>query len=107
MSDELNALQETAAQARAKANELKAALTDASSDEERTAAQEAETAATDAESAFAEATAKAGTDSAAQSGKGEIPADAKVGDACTCPDGRPGTVQAGSEEGTLVCLPNA
>ncbi len=42
MSDELNVLQETAAQARAKADELKAALTDQSSKKERTAAENAE-----------------------------------------------------------------
>ena len=28
----------------------------------------------------------------------------KAGDACTCPDGRPGTLH--DQEGTLVCLAN-
>jgi hypothetical protein len=28
----------------------------------------------------------------------------KAGDACTCPDGRPGTLH--DQDGTLVCLPN-
>lgn len=113
MSDELKALQDTATQARANADELKGALTDASSDEERAAAEEAEKAAVDAESAFADAKAKADAEATAQGGaagavseNGETLANAEIGDSCTCPDRRPGTVQAGSEEGTLVCLPN-
>jgi hypothetical protein len=65
MSDELIALQDTATQARAKADELKAALTEASSDEERAAADQAQLAAVDAEGAFADAKAKAEADAAA------------------------------------------
>lgn len=30
----------------------------------------------------------------------------KAGDACTCPDGRTGTLHAGDQEGTFVCIPN-
>jgi hypothetical protein len=30
----------------------------------------------------------------------------KVGDSCDCPDGRPGTLHAGDQEGTFVCIPN-
>jgi hypothetical protein len=101
MSEELKALQDTAEQARAKANELKAALTDASTDEEKAAATDAEQAAIDAESAFADATAKAAADAAAQAGAAGQP---KTGDPCTCPDGRAGTVHV-LDEG-LVCLPN-
>ena len=123
MSDELNALQETAAQARAKADELKAALTDASSDEERAAADEAEKAAAEAESAFADAKAKADAEAAAQGGgdaekqgeEGAAPnADESrtgfaekglhVGDECKCPDGRKGTVH--SFDAGLICIPN-
>jgi hypothetical protein len=100
MSDELTALQETAEQARAKANELQAALTDASTDEEKAAAAEAEQAAVEAESGFADAKAKADAEAAAQGGGGEP----KAGDACTCPDGRVGTLH--DQDGTLVCLPN-
>ena len=100
MSEELKALQATAEQARAKANELQAALTPASTDEEKAAATEAEQAAVDAKSAFDEATAKADADAAAQGGG----AEPKAGDACTCPDGRPGTLN--DQEGTLVCLAN-
>jgi hypothetical protein len=33
-------------------------------------------------------------------------AEPKAGDACTCPDGRAGTLQTGDQEGQLVCLPN-
>jgi hypothetical protein len=42
----------------------------------------------------------------------ETPQDAggaveqKSGDACTCPDGRSGTLHAGDQEGTFVCIPN-
>jgi len=37
----------------------------------------------------------------------ETAAEQKVGDACTCPDGRPGTLQPGEGEGApLVCIPN-
>jgi hypothetical protein len=92
MSDELNALQETAAQARAKADELKTTLTDASS-----AAEEAEKVAVDAESAFADAKAKADADAAAQGGGGAE----KVGDTCTLPDGTEGVLA--EQDGTLVC----
>jgi hypothetical protein len=130
MSDELNTLQETATQARAKADELKAALTDESSDEERQAAEEAEKAAADAESAFAEAKAKADAEAAAQGGgapdssKGAYTPDedsdkvpdadesrtgfvtnARPGDECICPDGRKGTVHL--FDTGLVCIPNA
>jgi len=97
MSDDLNALQETAAQARAKADELTAALTTESSDEERTAAEEAETAAVDAESAFA--TAKAEADAAAAAQGGEVP---KAGDTCTLPDGSEGVLA--EQDGQLVCV---
>jgi hypothetical protein len=114
MSDELNTLQETAATARAHADELKAALTDASTDEEKAAAEAAETAAVEAESAFtdakkvvADAAGAAGSENGAEIEQSGEQVDApKIGDACTCPDGRPGTVQAGAEENTLVCLPN-
>jgi hypothetical protein len=99
MSEELNALQETAEQARAKANELEAALTDASSDEERAAAADANNVAVAAESAFA--TAKAEADAAASAQGGDAP---KAGDPCKCPDGRDGTLN--DQDGTLVCLPN-
>jgi hypothetical protein len=34
----------------------------------------------------------------------EVVAKQKAGDACTCPDGRPGTLH--DQEGTLVCLAN-
>jgi hypothetical protein len=34
----------------------------------------------------------------------EPAAEQKAGDACTCPDGRPGTLH--DQDGTLVCLPN-
>jgi hypothetical protein len=42
----------------------------------------------------------------------ETPQDAgtaveqKAGDTCTCPDGRIGTLHAGDQEGTFVCIPN-
>jgi hypothetical protein len=67
MSDELTALQDTATQARAKADELKAALTDESStfEEDQAAAAQADADATAAESAFAEAKAKADADAQA------------------------------------------
>ncbi len=97
MSDELNALQETAAQARAKADELVAALTDTSSDEERESAKATEQAALDAESAFADAKAKADADAAAQGGGAE-----KVGDTCTLPDGTDGVLA--EQDGQLVCV---
>jgi hypothetical protein len=100
MSDELKALQDTAEQARAKANELQAALTDASTDEEKAAAAAAEQAAVDAESAFADATAKAAAEAAAQGGDA-LP---KAGDACICKDGRPGTVHLIG--GETICLAN-
>lgn len=126
MSEELQALQDTATQARAKADELKAALTDTSSDEERQTAEEAEKAAVDAESAFAEAKAKADADAAAQAeaeaaakaaeeaakstadaneSRTEFVSGARPGDECTCPDGRKGTVH--SFDSGLVCIPNA
>jgi membrane protein involved in colicin uptake len=130
MSDELNVLQESATQARAKADELKAALTDVSSDEERQAAEEADKAATDSESTLADAKAKADADAAAQAeadakakadaeaadqgGDAATPGsdesrtgfvtNARPGDECTCPDGRKGTVHK-FDEG-LVCIPN-
>ena len=97
MSDELNALQDTATQARAQADELKAALTDESSDEERQAAEEAEKAAVDAESAFADAKAKADAD-AADLGGGEP----KAGDTCTLPDGTEGELV--EQGGQLECV---
>ena len=122
MSDELTALQETATQARAQADQLKAALTDASSDEETAAATAAKQAATDAESALAEAQAKAEADAAAAQGgagakkeDGAAP-DAELsrtgyaakglhaGDECICPDGRKGTVH--SFDAGLICIPN-
>jgi hypothetical protein len=34
----------------------------------------------------------------------EVAAEQKAGDACNCPDGRPGTLH--DQEGTLVCLAN-
>jgi hypothetical protein len=119
MSDELKTLQDTATQARAKADELKTALTDASSDEERTAADEAEQTATDAEKAFADAKAKADEEAGDQgegagAGTGKAPnADesrtgfvtgVRPGEQCECPDGRKGTVHK-FDEG-LVCIPN-
>jgi len=75
MSDELNVLQETATQARAKADELKAALTDKSSKKDRDAAQDAEADAVEAEAACADAKAKADADAAA---KAQAEADAKA-----------------------------
>jgi hypothetical protein len=98
MSDELNALQETALQARAKADELSAALTDASSDEEREAAKGAEQAALTAESAYADAKAKADAEAAAQGGGSAE----KVGDTCTLPDGTEGVLV--EQDGALVCV---
>jgi hypothetical protein len=134
MSDELNALQETATQARAKADELKAALTDESStlEEDQAAAAQADTDATAAESAFAEAKAKADADAEAQA-KADADAAAaaaaaqnadttdttatddasrtgfaekglRAGDACICPDGRAGTVH--QYDAGLICMPN-
>ena len=113
MSDELNALQETATQARATADELKNALTDDSSKKERATALDAEADAVEAEAAYADAKAKAEADAAAQAEAGTNP-DAsrtgfaapglKAGDACVCPDGRPGTVQSFTVG--LICLPN-
>jgi hypothetical protein len=97
MSDELNELQETATEARAKADELKAALTDESSDEERTTADQAEQAAVDAESAFATAKAEADAAAGAQ-GDGEP----KIGDTCTLPDGSEGVFV--EQDGQLVCV---
>ena len=105
MSDELNALQETAVQARATANELNAAITDTSSDEERDAAKAAEQVALTAESAFADAKAKADVDAAAHGGDDAEKTTVKAGDTCTCPDGRTGTVHS-YDEG-LICIPNA
>jgi len=102
MSDELTALQDTATQARAKADELTAALNDASSNEERAAVADANNVATAAESAFADAKAKADADAAAQSGGAVAP---KAGNACKCPDGRAGTVH--SYDTGLICIPNA
>lgn len=97
MSDELTALQDTATQARAKADELKAALTDDSSDEDKEAAAQAETDATTAESAFADAKAKADADAAAQGD--DAP---KVGDVCTLPDETEGVLA--EQDGKLVCV---
>jgi hypothetical protein len=97
MSDELNALQEAATQARAKANELTAALADTSSDEEVAAANEAEKAAEDAESAFATAKAQADAAAAAQGG-----GEPKAGDTCTLPDGSEGVLA--EQDGQLVCV---
>jgi hypothetical protein len=123
MSDELKALQDTATQARAKADELKAALTDESSDEEHSTADEAEKATTEAESAFAEAQAKAAADAEAEAAAqaaaevaalGGSDADASrtgfaekglhPGDECICPDRRKGTVH--SFDAGLICIPN-
>jgi hypothetical protein len=121
MSDELTALQETATQARAKADELKAALTNESStfEEDQAAAAQADADATAAESAFADAKAKADADAADQSGDTagtptEAPEDAsrtgfadkglRAGDECICPDGRKGTVH--SFDAGFVCIPN-
>jgi hypothetical protein len=42
------------------------------------------------------------TDTTAENAGGAV--EQKAGDACTCPDGRPGTLT--DQEGTLVCLPN-
>lgn len=120
MSDELNTLRETATQARAKADELKAALTDESSKEDKAAAEQADTDATAAESAFAEAKAKADADAAeaaAQGAGGKKDEDTgdssrtgyaakglRAGDACICPDGRKGTVH--QYDAGLICMPN-
>jgi hypothetical protein len=118
MSDDLTALQEAAVQARAKADELKAVITDASSDEEKAAAVDAETVATSAESAYADAKAKAdaaaldqsnggagGTSPDADASRTDFVSGARAGDECLCPDGRKGTVHK-FDEG-LVCIPNA
>jgi hypothetical protein len=123
MSDELNALQETAVQARTKSDEQNAALTDASSDQERAAAADANNVATAAESTYADAKAQAEADAAARGGGGAenknesgIPDANKsrtgyadeglhAGDACVCPDGRKGTVHK-FDQG-LICIPNA
>jgi hypothetical protein len=118
MSDELKALQETALQARAKADELKAALNDQSSDEDWKAAEQAETDATTAESAFADAQAKADADAAGaqpdDAAKVDEVSDAsrtgyaekglRAGDKCICPDGRTGTVH--SFDAGMICIPN-
>jgi hypothetical protein len=100
MSDELIALQDTATQARAKADELKAALTEESStfDDDKTAAAQADTDATAAESAFADAKAKADADAAAAQGG----AVEKAGDVCTLPDGTEGVLA--DQDGALVCV---
>jgi len=100
MSDQLNTLQETALQARAKAEELKTALTDQSTDDERQAAEEAEKAAVDAENAFADAKAKAEADAASQSNSG---AEQKIGDPCVNADGVAGTLQRDAD-GSFVCI---
>jgi hypothetical protein len=75
-----------------------------------TATEQSDTVADTATDAGAEASkdAAAATDAGgdAVQEKGETLANPEIGDACTCPDGRPGTIQAGSEEGTIVCLPN-
>jgi hypothetical protein len=134
MSEELQALQDAATEAREKADELNGVLTEDSSDEDRQAANEAEQAAVAAETAFAEAKAKADEDAGAQGGEGEPGAEeraaaaeagdtqegtapdadasrtgfvtnARQGDECICPDGRKGTVHK-FDEG-LVCIPNA
>jgi hypothetical protein len=98
-NNSIETLTQAAAEARAKANELKAALTDTSSQEEQDAAAEAETAAVEAETALTDAQAAA----ADQSGGGA--AGPKVGDTCQCSDGRTGTVHS-YDEG-LICIPNA
>jgi hypothetical protein len=106
--DDLKTLQEAATQARTKADELKAKLTDKSSDEEKQAAGDAEKAATDAEKA-----------SGSQRGGGAKKDDApdanesrtgfvkglRAGEPCICPDGRKGTVQKFEGVG-MVCIPN-
>ncbi len=114
MSDKLIALQETAIQARAKADELTAALTDKSSDKELAAAEKAEKAAVNAENEYADAKAKADADAAAQSDAGaeQTPdasrtvfvSNARAGDQCICPDGRKGTVH--KFDAGFVCIPN-
>lgn len=43
------------------------------------------------------------TDTPANAGEA---AEQKAGDTCTCPDGRTGTLHAGDQEGTFVCIPN-
>lgn len=96
MSDELNALQETATQARAKADELKNALTDNISKKERAAALDAEADAVEAEAAYADAKAEA--DAAAQGGD----AQPKVGDPCTNADDVAGTWQQDGDG--MVCV---
>jgi len=101
MSDELIALQDTATQARAKADELKAALTDASTDEEKAAAEQADQDATTAESAFAEAKAKADAEAGGAQGGDAQP---KAGDACTTDQGLNGTLT--EQDGALVCVVN-
>jgi hypothetical protein len=124
--DELKALQETATQARTNADELNAALTDASTDEERALAADAIEAATTAETAFNDAKAKADADAAQAEADAKAKADAdaaaqqagndasrtgyadkglRAGDACTCPDGRTGTVH--QYDAGLICIPNA
>jgi len=45
-------------------------------------------------------TAQSTTDASA-----EVAAEQKAGDACTCPDGRIGTLHA-NEDGTFTCIPN-
>lgn len=116
MSDDLTILQTAADEAKAKAEELKAALTDTSTDEDRAAADEAEKAAVAADAALAEAKAKAEEEA---NGSGDVQPGAatkdvsrtayvpggKQGDACTCPDGRKGTITVFAD-GVAVCLPN-
>ena len=44
--------------------------------------------------------------SVADAGGAAVQDAPRIGDPCKCPDGRRGTIQAGSSEGTFVCLPN-
>jgi hypothetical protein len=76
------------------------------SDEQENVGAGSETSGEQAENTQVDSTNDAGetvqTDTAAESA-GEA-AEQKAGDACTCPDGRPGTLH--DQDGTLVCLPN-
>lgn len=129
MSNEsIETLTQAVTDARSKADELKAALTDASTDQDRADAAAAEEAAVEAEKALAGAKAAAeaaqgggGADNGSEGPKGgDTPlsgapdADASrtgfvskgaPGEECICPDGRKGTIHKFDDTG-LICIPN-